>query len=220
MKRAAAVSMVMLLSLVLLAGAVSARARQKQPLALVKTIPLVNVEGRIDHFSVDLRRGRLFMSALGSNAVEVVDLEAGKRIHTIAGLNEPQGVLYVPETDKIFIANGESGACDIFDGSSFRPLGSVSFGDDADNLRYDRQARLVYVGYGAGALGTIDPAASRQTSEIKLRGHPESFQLESSGSRIRQCAGGGTRCGGGSRETAGRGVLDVAGRPQQFPHGA
>jgi len=199
--------MVMLLSLVLLAGAVSARARQKQPLALVKTIPLVNVEGRIDHFSVDLRRGRLFMSAL-------------ERIHTIAGLNEPQGVLYVPETDKIFIANGESGACDIFDGSSFRPLGSVSFGDDADNLRYDRQARLVYVGYGAGALGTIDPAASRQTSEIKLRGHPESFQLESSGSRIRQCAGGGTRCGGGSRETAGRGVLDVAGRPQQFPPGA
>jgi hypothetical protein len=56
--------------------------------------------------------------------------------------------------------------------------------EDADNARYDLQAKAIYVGYGAGALGMLDPGAARQTGSIQLPGHPESFQLEQNGSRI------------------------------------
>ncbi len=170
--------------IILVATAAVGDAQQAAPLRLVETIPLPDVEGRIDHFGVDVEGHRLFVSALGNNTVEVLDLGSGKRIHSLSGLAEPQGVLYVPEFDRIFVANARDGECRILDGRSFHPIGRVDFGDDADNIRYERAAKLVYVGYGDGALGIIDPKDGRQLGDIKLEGHPESFQLEALGSRI------------------------------------
>jgi DNA-binding beta-propeller fold protein YncE len=166
--------------------AIAVRAQAEEPtlLRLMQTIPLPNVEGRIDHMAVDLRGQRLFIAALGNNTVEVVDLRAGKRIRSITGLHEPQGVSFIPEFNKIFVANGKGGVCDVFDGESFKLIKSVKFSDDADNIRYDAAARRVYVGYGSGALGIIDAANGNQLGDIKLEGHPESFQLEKSGPRI------------------------------------
>jgi hypothetical protein len=71
------------------------------PLRLIQEIPLPGVQGRIDHFAVDPERERLILSALGNNTVEIVSLIAGKVLHSIAGLHGPQGVLYVPENDRI-----------------------------------------------------------------------------------------------------------------------
>jgi DNA-binding beta-propeller fold protein YncE len=163
---------------------VNAHAGEPTPLRLVQTIPLPNVEGRIDHMAVDLKDQRLFIAALANNTVEVLDLRAGKRIRSITGLHEPQGVGFIPELNKFFIANGKSAACDMFDASSFKLIMSVKFSDDADNIRYDAAARRVYVGYGSGGLGIIDAATGVKVGEIKLEGHPESFQLERSGPRI------------------------------------
>ena len=159
-------------------------AEEAGPLRLIQTIPLRNVEGRIDHMAVDLKGERLFIAALGNNTVEIVDLRAGKHMETITGLHEPQGVGFVPEFNKIFIANAQSGACEVFDGSSFKRIKSIKLSDDADNIRYDAAARRVYVGYGSGGLGIIGAATGDQLGEIKLDGHPESFQLEKSGPRI------------------------------------
>ena len=90
---------------------VNAHAGEPTPLRLVQTIPLPNVEGRIDHIAVDLKGERLFVAALGNNTIEVLDLRAGKRIHSITGLHEPQGVGFIPESNKIYVANAKSGAC-------------------------------------------------------------------------------------------------------------
>lgn len=155
-----------------------------QALVQVATIPLDGVEGRIDHFGVDLKGQRLFVSALGNNTVEVLDLRANQRIHTISGLREPQGVLFVPEFNKVFVANARGGTVVVFDGANLKPEGEVHYSDDADNVRYDPQARRVYVGYGDGALGAIDAAAGQRLADVKLEAHPESFQLETSGPRI------------------------------------
>src|SRR5262245_58593528 len=163
---------------------VNAHAGELTPLRLVQTIPLPNVEGRIDHMAVDLRGERLFVAALGNNTIEVLDLRAGKLIRSITGLHEPQGVGFIPEFNKIFVANAKSGACDVFDASSFQVIKSTKFSDDADNIRYDAAARRVYVGYGSGGLGIIDAATGEKVGEIILEGHPESFQLERSGPRI------------------------------------
>src|SRR5215510_10121984 len=87
-----------------------------EPLRLEKTVELPDVQGRIDHMSVDVKGQRLFVSALGNNTVEVIDVKAGKRIKTITGLAEPQGALYVPETDRLYIANSKDGSVRVFDG--------------------------------------------------------------------------------------------------------
>lgn len=159
------------------------QAEESSPLQMVQTIPLPNVEGRIDHFSVDLKGQRLFIAALGNNTVEVVDLRAGHRSHSIGGLREPQGVGFIPEFNKLFVANAKNGACDVFDGSSLKHIKNVKLSDDADNIRYDVAARRVYVGYGDGGLGILDAASGDRIGNIHLKGHPESFQLEKSGSR-------------------------------------
>jgi hypothetical protein len=164
--------------------AIDVQAQDAMPLRMVQTVPLPRVEGRIDHMSVDLKGQRLFIAALGNNTVEVLDLRSGKRIRSITGLHEPQGIGFIPEFNKIFVANAKSGVCDIFDGASFKLVKSVKFSDDADNIQYDAAARRVYVGYGSGALGIIDAATGDHVGDIKLDGHPESFQLEKSGRRI------------------------------------
>ncbi len=159
-------------------------AQAQEPLRLVQTIPMPGVTGRIDHLSIDLKRERLFVAALGNNTVEVLDLRAGKRLHSITGLQEPQGLIYLPELNKLFVASGGDGTCKSFDGELFKLLDTIKFPDDADNIRYDLAARLLYVGYGKGALGIADPAKAARVGDIELGGHPESFQLEKSGSRI------------------------------------
>lgn len=154
------------------------RLRQRQ------AISLPDVVGRIDHLSADVQGRRLFVSALGNNTVEVLDLAAGRRIGQIPGLHEPQGVLFVPESNRIYVANGENGAVAIFDGTSYHLLATLQLGSDADNLRYDSATQQVWVGYGDGALAEVDGSTGRKLGDFPLVGHPESFRLEESGSRI------------------------------------
>src|SRR5260370_25104474 len=79
------------------------------PLTREKTIPLEKVEGRIDHLAADIAGQRLFVAAIGNNTVEVLDLKAGKTLRSLPGFAEPQGIVYAPEFDKLFVANGQDG---------------------------------------------------------------------------------------------------------------
>jgi DNA-binding beta-propeller fold protein YncE len=167
--------------LMLLATLVKAQATE--PLKLEKTIALPNVQGRIDHMSIDTKGQRLFVSALGNNTVEVIDLKEGKRTQTISGVQEPQGVLYVASNDRLFVANSKDGTVKMFDGTSLNLLKTIEYGNDADNLRYDSARQHVYVGYGGGALGELEGDGQR-VADISLGSHPESFQLEKSSPRI------------------------------------
>ena len=153
----------------------------------IQSIPLPGVEGRIDHMAIDSQGGRLFVAALGNNTVEVIDLTAGKVTDEIKDLKEPQGVAYVPEGNKLLVTNGQGNTLDIYDAQSLRLLNQVTLGEDTDNVRYDASSGYAYVGYGTGndsALGVVDVNKGTKVADIKLSGHPESFQLEESSRRI------------------------------------
>ena len=151
---------------------------------LTQTIPLPGVEGRIDHFAFDAAAKRLFVCALGNNSVEVLDTRKGEQIHSITGLGAPQGVAYIPESDRILVANDKGGVCKIYDGKSFREIGELNFKDDADNVRYDGAAKKAYVGFGNGGIGIIDATQGKMIGSISLSAHPEAFELEKNGKRI------------------------------------
>ena len=151
---------------------------------LQQTIPLPGVDGRIDHLDLDLGGQRLFVCALGNNTVEVVDLKKGERVHTISGLGAPQGVAFVQELNRLFVANDKGGVCNIYDASSFQLTGKVDFADDADNVRYDSASKRIYVGFGSGGIGIINAADGKQVGSLKLAAHPEAFELEKQGHRI------------------------------------
>src|SRR5690242_15772471 len=78
---------------------------EKLPLRLVQTIPMPNVTGRIDHMDVDAKGKRLFVAGLENGTVEVVDLAAGKRMRSIPGFKKPQGIAFVAELNKLFVAS-------------------------------------------------------------------------------------------------------------------
>ena len=146
-------------------------------LGLVQTIPLQNVGGRIDHMDIDIPGQRLFVAELGNNSVDVIDLKTGKRGNSISGLHEPQGIAYVQDQTKLFIANGGDGTVQIFDSNTFSLVKTIPLSSDADNMHYDAFQKLVYVGYGIGGLAVIDPVKNSLIDTIPLDGHPESFQI-------------------------------------------
>jgi YVTN family beta-propeller protein len=154
------------------------------PLVLEAKIPLGQVSGRIDHLGIDLKRQRLFVAELGNNSLGVVDLAAGKVLRTVAGLSEPQGVAYVPFADSVFVANAGDGSVHVLRGDDLAPIGRIELGEDADNVRVDPQRDRVLVGYGNGALAVIDPAARTKAADIRLKGHPEGFQIDETGSKV------------------------------------
>lgn len=167
---------------ILLAGI--ARSLRGEILELARTIPLPNVTGRIDHFSIDAMHARLFVAALGNNTIEVVDLKAGKVMHSLGGFSEPQDILYLPEYNRLYVTNGSDGTLRVFEGTTFAQIAMLEFQDDADNLRYDEKTKQIYVGYGRGALGIVDAEKNVVVGSLALSAHPESFQLENNGPRI------------------------------------
>ena len=142
------------------------------------------MEGRIDHFALDAAGDRLFVCALGNNTVEVLDLRKGERIHSITGLGAPQGIAYLPQLDRLFIANDKGGVCRIYDAKSFQSVGELNFKDDADNVRYDDATKKIYVGFGSGGIAVVNAPDGKQVGSIKLSAHPEAFQLEKKANRI------------------------------------
>ena len=165
-------------------GIATMAAQSAAPVKLKQTIPLSGVEGRIDHFAFDPAGDRLFVCALGNNTVEVIGLRKGERLRSITGLGAPQGVAYVPELDRVFVANDKGGICRIYDGKSFQAVGELNFEDDADNVRYDEATKKIYIGFGSGGIAVVNAPDGKQVGSIKLNAHPEAFQLEKNGSRI------------------------------------
>ena len=174
-------------AVIALAIGLAAPARDGIPLRLAATVRLPDVRGRIDHLDIDVSGKRLFMSALGNDTVEVFDIAANKRIHTIRGLHEPQGVTFAPATSRIFVANGDDGTVRMFDGTSYQLLKTVHLASDADDTRLDAAKQQVYVGYGDkgnAGLAIFDAAKGDELGTIPLPAHPEGFQLEQKGARI------------------------------------
>jgi DNA-binding beta-propeller fold protein YncE len=153
------------------------------PLILDAKIPLGQVSGRIDHLGIDTKRQRLLVAELGNNSLGLVDLAAGKVLRRIAGLSEPQGVAYVAFADSIFVANAGDGSVRVLRGEDLTPIGRIELGDDADNVRVDAARERVLVGYGKGALAVIDPVTMSKSGDIRLKGHPEGFQIDETGTQ-------------------------------------
>ena len=154
------------------------------PLQLEAKIPLGDVRGRIDHMAVDLARHRLFVAALGSDGLAVVDLKAQRLDRIIGDLREPQGVGYDPATDTLYVANAGDGSVRLFRGPDLSPSERIDLGSDADNIRVDSKAGRVFIGYGDGALAIVDAVTNSKISSARLEAHPESFQLDGNTGRI------------------------------------
>jgi len=163
----------------------------KQPLRLVQTISLPNVKGRLDHMDVDVKRKRLFVAGLENGTLEVVDLQAGKFARSIPGFEKPQGALYVPELNKLFVASGDDGMLRVFWGDTLDLLDPIQLDRGPNRVVYEPHSKLVYVGYGGkdagkdyGEIGIIDAKNDKHIGDIKVVAHPSELLLDKSGTTL------------------------------------
>src|SRR6202022_2117013 len=122
-----------------------------------------NVKGRLDHIDVDVKGKRLFVAGLENGTLDLVDLEASKWMRSIPGFKKPQGALYVPELDKLFVASGDDGLLRVFRGDTLELLDSIHLEPGPNRVVYEPKSKLVYVGYGGkdagkdyGEIGIMD----------------------------------------------------------------
>ncbi|HEX5281319.1 MAG TPA: YncE family protein [Micropepsaceae bacterium] len=163
-------------------------------------IPLPpDIDGRIDHTSIDLAGQRLFTSGFGNNILVVTSLKTNTPVRQITSLSHPQNSYYVPSINRLFVSNQGDGTVRIFDGTSFALQKTVQLSSDADNIRYDARRKHVLVDYGGekflrgkvearagvkdGAVAVLDLDGNK-VADIPTGGHPESLQLEQNGNRI------------------------------------
>ncbi len=158
----------------LLIGAAGSAASLQQ----IGNFSLDGVKGRIDHLTYDSKNHRLFVAARGNNTVEVLDSISGKMLKTIRGEQEPQGVKFLQDESILVVATGEGGSIDFFDSNNFSLVKRLSGYRDADNIRYDSSAKQLIIGWGE-SLTTFTPKGEALAT-IKLPGHPESFQIQTS----------------------------------------
>ena len=188
-------SIIWLASVVLLIGCATRLANSqedgKQPLHLVQTILVPNVKGRLDHMDVDVEGMRLFVAGLENGSLEVIDLQAGKWTHSIPGFKKPQGILYVPELNKLFVASGDDGMVRVFRGDTLDLLDSIQLEAGPNRVVFEPHSKLVYVGYGGkdagkdfGEVGVINARNDKSVDSIKVAAHPSELLLDKSGSTL------------------------------------
>jgi len=180
-----------IVALALLCAFSIASAENGPALKLVQTILLPEIDGRIDHFAIDVKGRRAFLAALAKNTIEVVDLRVGRVIHTVPGFAKPQGVLFVPQFNKLFVASGADGSVKTLDGTTLAVIHAASVSLGADAIGYDPRSKDMYVGSGGadankeqGDLTVFNVANGAQVAALVTDAHAGGSVVEGHGERV------------------------------------
>src|SRR6202051_5367472 len=139
--------------------AVQTPAQEKAPLRLVQTMDVPGAR-KWDHFGVDLKGNRLFVTSREEPSIEVFDLRTNQHLQSLTEFKEPHNVLPFPELKKIFVVDGEASEIKILDYDSYKLIGHTELTIDADPIVYDPASRYLEVVAG-GREGTR-PASGRR----------------------------------------------------------
>ncbi len=151
------------LALCAIAPLSSQAAEPKMPLTLVSQTYLPDVVGDFDHFTVDLKRNHLFISAEVHHSVEMFDLQTGNHLQSIPGFKTPHSLAFSPEKDELLVADGGASELVLVNAETLQPTqhiplvsgAATTIGDSPDAAYYDAAKRLYYIGNG-GASAKID----------------------------------------------------------------
>jgi DNA-binding beta-propeller fold protein YncE len=178
---------ILLTSLVAFVSSAQAQTQtQTEPMPkLIGYITLPDLEGWMDHMAVDVKGQRLFVPAEHKKSIEVVDLRAGKVIHSITGFDgAPRKTLYLPDTNQIWVDDGAS--VKSFSADSYALIKNIPFDLDKsaklipDNGAFDPATGQFYVTITAdansatatvkGSVEIVDTKTGQRAGNIKLDG--------------------------------------------------
>ena len=108
-----------------------------QPVTLVHMTALPDITGDFDHFAVDLKRNHLYVSAEVHHSVEMFDLRTGEHLQSIPGFKTPHSLAFVPEKDKLLVADGGDSALILVSAEDFHRLDRIPLIDGSATRKGD-----------------------------------------------------------------------------------
>src|SRR6266849_2436943 len=178
-------------SLLFFAFALTARSQEKLPLKLIATTPLPDFTGDFDHFAVDLKGKRLFLTAEDHKTVEVFDLE-GKRIHSITGFGQPHAAVVLSDSN-IIVTDGDGfGQVALVNGKDYKIMSTIKLPAGVDGAVFNPVNQYYYVESGSDEEGAkthtiniIDTKAFKLVGAITLPGnHSEAMAIDHAGKKM------------------------------------
>ena len=172
--------------------ALSTGAQVKHPLKLVTTTPLPGFSGDFDHFALDLKGQRLFLTAEDHKTVEVFDLD-GKHLHSITGFGQPHAALFLPESNKLIVTDGDDdfGRVEMVSGTDYKILSTIKLPNGVDSAVFDPTSQYYYVASGGvesaktHVVSIIDTKTFKQVGEIALPGNEsEAMAIDKEGKKM------------------------------------
>ncbi|PYU57279.1 MAG: hypothetical protein DMG55_20760 [Acidobacteria bacterium] len=170
----------------------STSAQVKQLLKLVATTPLPGFSGDFDHFALDLKGQRLFLTAEDHKTVEVFDLD-GKHLHSITGFGQPHAALFLPESNKLIVTDGDDdfGRVEMVSGTDYKILSTIKLPNGVDSAVFDPTSQYYYVASGGAesakthVVSIIDTKTFKQVGEIALPGNEsEAMAIDKEGKKM------------------------------------
>jgi DNA-binding beta-propeller fold protein YncE len=129
-------------------------------------------EGGWDYIVPDAPNHRLFVGR--SNRVMVVDMNNGRLIAEVTGINGAHGTALVPELGRGFATSGNDSSILMFDARSYKGLLKIPAAEDADAIIYDPASKRVFSFNGdANSSTVVDPRRGTRVANIPLGGKPE-----------------------------------------------
>lgn len=135
------------------------------------------VKGNFDHFGIDLKRNRLFATAEDYRSVLVFDVGTGKILRRIPGVGRPHAILYLPQTDRLYVTDGGDGSVRVYEGQRYEPIARVPLLKDADAIGFDPSRSLLYIDNGGGDAGqthsmlsVVDTTSNTKRQDIRIEG--------------------------------------------------
>jgi DNA-binding beta-propeller fold protein YncE len=184
--------LLVLTALLLFGLAMKVNAQEKSPMKLVATTPLPGFTGDFDHFAVDLKGKRLFLTAEDHKTVEVFDLD-GKRIKSITGFGQPHAILFMTDVNKFIVTDGDGfGMVELVSGEDYKILNTIKLPPEVDGAQFNPVNNYYYVESGGGEKGAkdhkiniIDSKAFKLVGDITLPGtHSEAMAITRDGKKM------------------------------------
>jgi len=179
--------------LLVFALALTVYGQQNLPLKLTATTPLPGFSGDFDHFAVDLKGNRLFLTAEDHKTVEVFELRTGKRLQSVTGFEEPHAMVYLPDSNRLIVTDGNAttGKVELVSGENYKIIDSIELHPGVDGAVFNPVNRYYYVesGGGRGAkthlLHIIDTRTFKRAGDITLPGdHSEAMAVDRAGKKL------------------------------------
>src|SRR5579885_1750979 len=147
---------------------------------IIKRIPIAD-NGGWDYVTADSQARRLYVPH--ATEVVVLDLDSGKIVGKIAGLEDVHGVALAPEFGHGFISASDPGSVTMFDMKTLAVLGKERVGDDPNGIIYDPFTKRIFsADRGSKRLTAIDAKTGKTVGAVNdLGGRTEHLASDQAG---------------------------------------